>query len=189
MKSRTNISKHLSVLTMMSVLLTGAMALETATAQNLMDAQISNTCHSGFTGTWIIGNACDLGGRTNLKTDDAMVVQCDADTKLWSVDFYEEPANADPNDPISQATRYPLCPGNGRLLTNADGELVLRCNFWESVDNVAKQLELQPQASTEPNIKSISWQSSELENPNVVCGIAGRPESGTDVGSGGQTIN
>jgi len=194
MKQATKISHSLSAMAIsamatFSVLMTGTLTTESVSAQDTMQSQLYNVCNSGYAGTWIIGNSCDLGAATDLQTDDAMVVQCDSQTGAWSIDFYQEPADADPNDPVSQATRFPLCPGNGRLTSNADGDLVLRCNYWEAVDNVAKQLELQLQPSSEPNIRSISWQASELDNPNVICGVAGRPEGNTGVGSGGQTVD
>jgi len=187
MKKRTNTMRRLSALGLLSTLVTTTMTLNTVIAQDNMHVELDKGCNAGFAGTWIIGNACDVGGNTNLKTDDAIVLQCDSVDGSWSVDFFEEPADADPNAPFAQAIQYALCPGNGKLDFNADGDMVLRCNFWEAVDNVTKQLEFSLQPDTEPNIRSISWLSRELNNPNMVCGVAGRPESGTDVGSGGQT--
>ncbi len=182
MKQATNISNAFCAFTLLSVLVTGMAITESATAQVNMETQWNTVCNSGFAGTWIIGNSCDLGAATDLHTDDAMVVQCDSSTGRYSIDFFAADASG------SDAIRYPLCPGNGRLVSNASGELVLRCNYWEAADNVARQLDLQLQPSSEPNIRSISWQAIDLDNPNVVCGVAGRPEGGTDVGSGGQTI-
>ncbi len=192
MKTCTSMSKQLNrlpVMWILAVLLIGSVGLETVKAQGYMDIATSNACNAGYSGVWIIGNVCDLGGSINIKTDDAIDIQCDNQTDRWSIDFYEEPADADPNAPASQATRYRLCPGNGYLAKDADGRQVLRCNFWESVDNVAKQLEFELQTITDPNIRAVSWLTRELDNPNVICGIAGRGDDGSASGSGGQTID
>lgn len=161
----------------------------TVNAQEFLTIEKGKVCHSGFGGTWIIGDVCALGNRMELKTDDAIDIQCDGQTGRWSVDFYVEPAGVDLNDPVSQATRYGLCPGNGYLGEDEDGQPVLRCNYWEPASHVTKQLEFALQPSTKPGIKHMSWLSRELDNPNVVCGIVNRGDDGSASGSGGQTID
>lgn len=183
MKAHTKLFRAGSSAWLATLILTSIGTMDLARAQDAY----SKSCGLPLTGLWIIGDACDLGSSTNLQSNDAIDIQCDSQTGRWSVDFYQEPAGADPNDPVSQATRIPLCPGNGRVVSNADGELVLSCSYWESTDNVARELVIQPQPSTQPNVHSMSWLARDLDNPNVVCGIHGRPDAGTGVGSGGQT--
>ncbi len=147
-----------------------------------------SSCNAGFADTWIIANTCDLGGRTNLKTDDAFDISCDSSSGKWTVEFYEEPEGLDLNSMTSsQAVRYQVCPENGYLDINARGELVLRCNFWEATDNVAKQLEFKmvSQNGIGGGMREILWKSREIENPNVVCGAAGRPEDASGSGHTG----
>lgn len=145
-------------------------------------------CQSGFAGTWVIDKVCDLGS-VDLRAQDAIDIQCDAKTGQWSVDFYAEPVGADLDSPASQATRHALCPGNGRLVKGEDARMLLQCNYWDATDNISKQLEFALQGITEPDIESMRWLSREMENPNVVCGVAGRGEGGGDSGSSGRTIN
>lgn len=185
MKKCTSKSEKLNRLSvcMLTMLLFG-----TASAQDYLNVDASKACSAGYSGTWIIGDVCDLGNRIDLKTDDAIDIQCDNQTGRWNIDFYEEPANADPNDLVSQATRYALCPGNGYLAKGDNGQPVLRCNYWEPASNVAKQLEFELQAITDPGIRNISWLTRELDNPNVVCGIAGRPEGDRDKGTGNNVV-
>lgn len=139
-----------------------------------------SACDVGYAETWVIGSACDLGGRTDIKSDDAIHIQCDTKTGRWSVDFYEEQAN-------SQSVRYEICPGNGFLTKSKSGKPMLQCNFWEPNDNVAKQLEFELEPVINSSIKSMSWRSYERDNPNVVCGVAGRP-SDPDTGGSSHTI-
>lgn len=169
-------------------LVLGTVTIDSASAQisNTIVAQAKNSCSAGYTGTWIIGNTCDLGSATDLKRDDAIDVQCNVSNGQWSVDFYQEPEMIDGN--ISQATHYPICPGNG-YITSINGRQVLKCDYWESVDNVVKQLELKLEPTVEVGIRSMSWLARETDNPNVVCGVAGRPDDGSATGSSGQTIN
>ncbi len=183
MKARSNMFNVFSGSLLATTLLVSMSFMDLARAQDML----SKNCGLPLTGLWIIGTACDLGSSTDLQSNDAIDIQCDTQTGQWTVDFYQEPAGADPNDPVSQARRIPLCPGNGRVVSNADGELVLSCNYWESQDNVARELVIQPQASTQANVQSMSWLARDIDNPNVVCGIHGRPDAGTGVGSGGQT--
>lgn len=145
---------------------------------------IKSTCSAGFADIWIIGQACDIGGSTNIKADDAIHVQCDTATQTWSVDFYEEPVNADSNDASSQATRHAVCPGNGYLTKNPDGKLVLQCNYWESTSNVSKRLEFELMPSTGSGHRGMRWLSRDIDNPNTVCGIAGRADDSVIVGTG-----
>ena len=108
-------------------------------------------CNTGYEGTWIIGRTCDLGGATNIKTDDAIHVQCDIRTGRWSIDFYEEPTT-NTSSTGSQAQRLAVCPGNGFITKTEDGREILQCNYWESVDNVAKQLEFELEPAINANI-------------------------------------
>ena len=182
MEARTTLFSKGTSTWLATLILTSIGHMDLARAQ-----EAYNSCGLPLTGLWIIGDACDLGSSTDLQTSDAIDIQCNSQTGKWTVDFYQEPANADPNDPISQATRIPLCPGNGRVISNADGDLVLSCSYWESQDNVARELMIQPQPSTVPNVHSMSWMARDIDNPNVVCGIHGRPNAGTGVGSGQHT--
>ncbi len=140
------------------------------------------SCDAGFADTWIIGKSCDLGGHTNIKVYDAINIDCDASSGKWSVEFFEEPIGVGlDNMTSSNAVRYQLCPANGYLDFNTKGELVLRCNFWEPVDNVTKQLEFEmsSQNGIGVGMREILWKATEIDNPNVICGISGRPEGGT----------
>lgn len=168
--------------------LVGLIVSTNASAQNYASAHKGKQCNAGYTGTWIIGDACDLGGNTNIKTNDAIDIQCDANSGQWSVDFYQEPANADPNG-ASQAERLAVCPGNGFITKAEGGRLRLQCNFWESVNNVVKQLEFKLEPVATANIVNMSWLTRDQDDPNVVCNVAGRPEGGEGTGSAGQTIN
>ncbi len=146
------------------------------------------SCAAGYEATWIISRACDLGGGLVMQADDAIDIQCDDVTGRWSADFYQEPVGADTNTAISQATRHAVCPGNGYITKAEDGRAVLRCDFWQATNNVSKQLEFELLPSTRPGIREMRWLSREVANPNVVCGISGRPEGGRDTGSGGHSI-
>jgi len=147
------------------------------------DVTAAEACSAGYAETWIIGQSCFVGNSMDVKTDDAIHISC-ADNNEYSIAFYIEPAGSDPA--TSNAVQHKVCPGNGYITRNADGEQVLRCNFWESVDNIAKQLEvqLQPAAYGESG-RSMSWKVSEVDSPNVVCGVSGRPNDNSEtVGSG-----
>lgn len=146
--------------------------------------EAKSICEVGFADTWIINQSCDIGGPTNIKTDDAIHIQCDSVTKKWSIDFYEEPANADPDAASSQAVRRAVCPGNGYLAKGADGKLILQCNYWESESNVAKQLEFELVPQNGSNHRSMRWLSRDINNPNVVCEIAGRADDSVIGGAG-----
>lgn len=169
----------------LTVLLCGVV-MTTARAQNELVAGSASACDAGFAETWIIGSACDLGGKTDIKANDAIHIQCDTKTERWTIEFYEEPAINDPQSP-SESTRYEICPGNGFLTKNANGKPMLQCNFWEPESNVAKQLEFVLEPITNPRVRSMRWLSRERDNPNVICGIAGRPGD-DDTASRGQTI-
>ncbi len=145
---------------------------------------IKSTCSEGFADIWIVGQACDIGGNTNIKADDAIHIQCDSATQKWSVDFYEEPVNADSTGSSSQAIRHTVCPGNGYLAENADGKLVLQCNYWEPTSNVSKQLEFELMPSAGSAHRSMRWLSRDIDNPNTVCGVAGRADDSVIVGTG-----
>lgn len=146
------------------------------------------SCAAGYEATWIISRACDLGGGLVMQTNDAIDIQCDDVTGRWSADFYQEPVGADTSAPVSEATRHAVCPGNGYITKTEGGRKVLRCNFWEATNNVAKQLEFELLPLTRPGIREMQWLSREVASPNVVCGISGRPEGGRDTGSGGHSI-
>lgn len=161
--------------------------MTTARAQEELIGGLNNACDAGFAETWIIDSACELGGQTNIKANDAIHIQCDTQTKRWSIDFYVEPTSTNPQSP-DQSTRYEVCPGNGFLTKSADGKPMLQCNFWEAEANVAKQLEFVLEPITDPAIRTMRWLSRERDNPNVVCGIAGRPDDGTVGASSGRTI-
>ena len=147
------------------------------------DAVPVHSCDTDYTETWIVGQSCFVGLSVDVQTDDAIHVSCNADNE-YSIAFFVEPAGTDPA--TSNAIQHDVCPGNGYITTNVDGEEVLRCNFWESTDNVAKQIDiqLQPAAYGETG-RSMAWKVSELDNPNVVCGVSGRPgQEGDTAGSG-----
>lgn len=150
---------------------------------------ISNnaSCGIGLADTWIITRQCNLGGGTNIKVDDAINIQCDVNTQLWTVEFYEEVQDASNN----QSIRYEVCPGNGYLDVNDSGQMVMRCNYWESDNNLRKQLVFamdEPVIQSNYGEKSMTWTVIDRDNPNMACGIAARPESGTGSGSG-TTVN
>lgn len=149
------------------------------------DAIPVQSCDTDYTETWIVGESCFVGLSVDVQSDDAIHVSCNASNE-YSIAFFIEPAGSDPA--TSNAVQHDVCPGNGYITTNVDGEEVLRCNFWESTDNVAKQIDiqLQPQAYGE-SIRTMSWKVSELDNPNVVCGISGRPGDDGDTAGSGHT--
>jgi len=161
--------------------ISAALLLTSIVAQQ--DVTAAEACSAGYAETWIIGQSCFVGNSMDVKTDDAIHISC-ADNNEYSIAFYIEPAGSD--SATSNAVQHKVCPGNGYITRNADGEQVLRCNFWESVDNIAKQLEvqLQPAAYGESG-RSMSWKVSEVDSPNVVCGVSGRPNDNSEtVGSG-----
>ncbi len=176
-------SKSIPLAISAALLLTSMVGSAVAQQVIAQDIQSARACTSGYAETWIIGQSCFVGNSMDVKTDDAIHISC-AGNNEYSIAFYIEPAGSDPA--TSNAVQHNVCPGNGYITRNADGEQVLRCNFWESVDNVAKQLEvqLQPAAYGESG-RSMSWKVSEVDNPNVVCGISGRPDDESEtVGSG-----
>ena len=164
----------------MGILANAAMAQDRL---NLKPVSLLKSCNAGFAETWIVGQSCFVGRSIAVKTNDAIHISC-AGNDVYSIALFVEPAGSDPA--TSNAVAHEICPGNGRITRNADGDQVLRCNFWESVENVAKQLEVKLQSSVSgTNIRSMSWKVSELDNPNVVCGVSGRPNDDSDtVGSG-----
>jgi len=174
-------SAHKSAVFALTSILLAAATISQSIAQEV--GVSVNACSSGYAETWIVGQSCFVGQSVDVKTDDAIHVSCNADN-AYSIAFFVEPAGTDPA--TSNAIQYDVCPGNGHITTNVDGEEVLRCNFWESSDNVAKQIDiqLQPAAYGETG-RSMNWKVSELDNPNVVCGVSGRPgEEGDTAGSG-----
>ncbi len=196
MKLRTssrvkNIGKCTGVL-IITWLLYSLAVINTASANNLLDTLLTDAsaCSTGYADIWIVTRTCDIGSSTDIKVDDAIHIQCDTATSQWSVDFYAEPAGADPNIITSDAIRYPICPGNGYLELNEAGNLVMRCNFWEAQDNLVKQLEFEMDKITEQGYsgeRTMQWKVIERDNPNVVCGTSGRPDNGSDTG-GSRTI-
>ena len=176
-------SKSIPLAIFAALLLTSMIGPALAQQAVDQDAIAADACTAGYAETWIIGQSCFVGRSMDVKTNDAIHISC-AGNNDYSIAFFIEPAGSDPA--TSNAVQHDVCPGNGYITRNADGEQVLRCNFWESVDNVAKQLEvqLQPAAYGETG-RSMSWQASELDNPNVVCGVSGRPNDDSEtVGSG-----
>jgi len=148
-----------------------------------------NNCNGGYAETWIVGRSCFVGQSVDVKTDDAIHISCHANN-AYSIAFFVEPAGSDPS--TSNAVQHDVCPGNGYITNNADGEEVLRCSFWESADNVAKQLEVKLQTAEPAEYgnpgRTMNWKVTELDNPNVVCGVSGRPgDEGETAGSGRTT--
>ncbi len=175
---------------MLAAMLCCTAGLTTARAQSALEIAMTAeaVCEAGYADTWIVGATCDLGSSIDIKENDAIDIQCNIQTKGWSVDFYVEPPGTDPNSTVSQAVQHTVCPGNGYLAVDADDNLVLQCNYWDGLDQVARQLEIALLPVAEPGIKSMRWLSREVDNPNVVCGIAGRPEDGTAVGGSGNIV-
>lgn len=187
MRNRTNARKlHLlPVITIATGLLGSPAGLERAWAGDGLKQDATSACQSGFAGIWVIDKVCDLGS-LDLNVQDAIDIQCNAQTGQWSVDFYAEPAGTDSD---SQAIKHPVCPGNGRLVKGENEQILLQCNYWDAADNISKQLEFALQGITEPGVETMRWLSREMNNPNVVCGVAGRGEGGGDDGSSGRTID
>jgi len=176
-----------AILTLTALLIASAMVIPGTFIEQGYAQQSSSelSCQGGYAETWIVGQSCFVGQSVDVKTDDAIHVSCNADNK-YSIAFFVEPAGTDPA--TSNAVQHDVCPGNGYITTNVDGEEVLRCNFWESSDNVAKQIDiqLQPAAYGETG-RSMAWKVSELDNPNVVCGVSGRPGDDGDTAGSGHT--
>lgn len=180
--AKTKFVPQLIYVLFLPTLICGA-GISSAIAQQIdLSLATGSACDIGYAETWIIDSACDLGGRTDIKANDAIHIQCDAKTERWSVDFYEEQADN------SQSVRYEICPGNGFLTKSKDGKPMLQCNFWEPNDNVSKQLEFVLEPVADPRVRSVRWLSRETDNPNVVCGFAGRPGD-TETASRGETVN
>ncbi len=163
------------------------LAVTSVSAQDsILQNSVASNCSSGYAETWIVGQSCFIGSSADVKTDDAIHISCSGNNE-YSIAFYLEPANSDPAAG-SQAVAHKVCPGNGYITSNADGEQVLRCNFWESSDNIAKQLDIQLQPLvTGQSGRSMNWKVSEQENPNVVCGVSGRPNDDSDTAGSGRT--
>lgn len=157
-----------------------ALTFSPAFATDTLNLSFSNNgpaaCQAGFANTWIVTQSCDLGKSADVKVNDAINIYCDATNGNWTVEFYLEPLGNIGAGQGSQAVAYSICPGNGRLVKTADADVMLQCNYWDSGVNTVKQLELELQPVTSAGVRQMDWLVREVDNPNVVCGISGRPE-------------
>lgn len=151
------------------------MLISIASAQSV----IANSCTADFDGLWIIDQACQVDSSINVKSGDAININCN--DGAYSISFFIEPE--DGASQKSDAVEYGFCPGNAQV-NFVEGQNVLSCNFWGAGDQVAKQLEVSNLVSEASGQNWISWLVRDIDNPNRVCGISGRPDDGKGTGTG-----
>lgn len=159
-----------------AVLLCSLAALNTAFATdsllNSLTGYGESTCETDFAETWIVTQSCDLGTVADVKVNDAINIHCDSNTNRWTIELYLEPSAGEPGNAVA----YNICPGNGYVVKTGEGQTALHCQYWQADINKVKRLEFELQPVTDPNIRHMDWLVRDMDDPNVVCGIAGRPE-------------